>query len=164
MTKPITWLGVARWAVAIFWFAQGGIALAADECADDCKEGIDYQTIDYFTPPKSDYSKYVFQGGFPYSLCNAPHGPPPNPFDVVNGALSCDDIDLKGYLYLPKAGNSFTAKAINGVGAALSALPQQAPEALIGAIRTTEHDLPLIVYADGSWPNKDDPSVPNPCP
>jgi pimeloyl-ACP methyl ester carboxylesterase len=109
---------------------------------------VDYQTIDYFKPPKSDYPTYINQGGFPLSLCNAPHGPV-SPDQI----LTCDNIDLKAYLYLPK----------NGVGVGPGLVrPVPPPFALLGTIRTTQHDLPLIVYVEGSFANSDNPNLPNP--
>src|SRR4030095_11745268 len=132
--RQVRWLTLA---LAIVACLPGGIALAAD-----CAEGVDFRTIDYFKPARSDYPKYVFQGGFPFSLCNPAHGTP-----LAEELLhkTCDDIDLKGYLYLPKHGAaSLLAGPPTGTAAA-------------DVIATTAHDLPLIVYVGGAGENEDGP-------
>ena len=55
----------------------------------------------------------------------------------------CNNIDLKGYLFLPRRGGALPV---------LSARVQRIlPAAQIGTIVTTEHDLPLIVFSGGSF-------------
>ena len=125
-------------ALAIVGCLPASIALAAD-CPGD------YQIVDYFRPARSDYGKFAFQGGFALSLCNPPHGTL-SAREVF--ARGCDNIDLKGYLFLPRRLSTSPA-----VGPAPGILP--APP--IGTIVTTEHDLPLIVFSGGSFAQ--DPTV-----
>src|ERR1051325_7843147 len=103
MTRTICASDVLRWttaALVAFCCTPAGLVFAV---TDDCTEGVDFQTIDYFKPPKSDYVKYVNQGGFLLSLCNDPHGPVLSNKDAN---FVCENIDLKGYLYLPKPENT----------------------------------------------------------
>ena len=74
--------------------ALGAAGLGANVLAATCPGGAKYETVDYFKPAKADYAKYIDQGGYHLSLCNAAHATPgPN--------ATCHSIDLKAYLYLP---------------------------------------------------------------
>jgi pimeloyl-ACP methyl ester carboxylesterase len=116
-----------------------------------CTEGVDYQTVDYFRPALSDYAKFQNQGGFRFSLCN--HRDPTSP----NKISSCDDIDLKGYLYLPKRGGVSPF-----VGPTQRTVPL--PPIASDTIATTGHNLPLIVFNGGAFPSDGDPRQLNPDP
>ena len=53
--------------------ALAGCPSASFAQAPDCPG--DYQIVDYFKPPVSDYLQSILnQGGFRLSLCNDPHG------------------------------------------------------------------------------------------
>jgi hypothetical protein len=116
-------------ALAIVGCLPASIAHAQVDCPGD------YQIVDYFKPPVSDYPKYLNQGGFRLSLCNGPHGP-----RASDGA--CTDIDLKGYLFLPSRG---------GASPFVGPVLRTQPAAAVDTIGTTAHGLPLIIYAEGSF-------------
>jgi len=120
-------------ALAIVGCPPAGIAHAQVDCPGD------YQIVDYFKPPVSDYPKYLNQGGFRLSLCNDPHGP-----RASDGA--CTNIDLKGYLFLPSHG---------GASPFVGPVLRTQPTAAVDAIGTTAHGLPLIVYAEGSFEGRE---------
>jgi len=124
-------------ALAIVGCLPAGIALAA-ECPGD------YQIVDYFRPARSDYGKFAL------SLCNRPD----EWLSAGDTSMGCNNIDLKGYLFLPRHGG-----ASQFVGPVRRVLPG-APTT--GTIATTEHDLPLVVFSGGSFPNTDDERLPNP--
>jgi hypothetical protein len=132
-----------RWlttALALVACPSAGFAQAPD-CPGD------YQVIDYFKPDKSDYSTFAFQGGFPLSLCNEPHGTYSANQVFEKG---CNNIDLKGYLFLPKHGDASAEIA-----------PRILPAVPIGTIVTAEQGLPLVVLSGGAFPNDLDPKKPS---
>jgi len=113
--------------------ALAGCPSASFAQAPDCPG--DYQIVDYFKPDKSDYVKFAFQGGFALSLCNKPHRTYSTNQVYDKG---CNNIDLKGYLFLPGGGEA-------------SPFVEPVPRIQPAAVGTTAHGLPLIVYAEGSF-------------
>ncbi len=140
---PLRTLGLA---VGVLCWTQAAMAQGA------CVSGTDYQTVDYFAPPQSQNSVYADQGGYHHSLCNTPG----------STRLDCNRIDLKGYLYLP-------APATPPIGdvtspSSITATGFDGPIVSGALVRTADHDLPLIIFVDGSWSNADPnhPEIPNP--
>lgn len=138
------------------FLSVGFVCLTPSIALAQCVDGRDYQTVDYFAPPQSQNLIYADQGGYHNSLCNTPHvlGP--------NGANPgpCLRIDLKGYLYLPAP-----ARTIGDVSSTVPVASGFDGPILSGAIvHTADHDLPLVVSVEGSFPNPDTahPEIPNP--
>ena len=124
----------------VLTFLAVGIVCSTQSVAlAQCVDGRDYQTVDYFAPPPSQYALYADQGGYHNSLCNTPHVLGPN----GGNPGPCTRIDLKGYLYMP-------ATIIGDVSGS-------------GPVAT---GLPLIVFVEGSFANPDTahPEIPNPNP
>ena len=90
--------------------ALPGCPSASFAQAPDCPG--DYQIVDYFKPDRSDYVKFAFQGGFALSLCNRPHETYSAEQVYSKG---CNNIDLKGYLFLPGGGGASPADAVDPI-------------------------------------------------
>lgn len=129
--------GLLLAAAGVLGLMQAAPAVAA------CQEGTDYQTVDYFKPPASSYNQYVNQGGYPWSLCQTDSGLPGG----VDRLPRCLLIDLKGALYLPHPLISYTLVS---------------PLFNTTNVNTLDHDMPLVVFVDGSARNDADPTVRNP--
>ncbi|MEO8679907.1 MAG: hypothetical protein ABI665_12715 [Vicinamibacterales bacterium] len=127
-----------------------------------CVDGRDFQTVDYFAPPQSMNQAYVDQGGYHNSLCNDPHTLGPN--GANNGP--CHRIDLKGYLYLPPPATTIGDVIGDVSGTGLVTTGFDGPIVSGALVRTTDHDLPLVIFVEGSWSNPDPahPEIPNPTP